>query len=186
MNWCSVDNNYLDFLRQHGDRRVPYNEYFSDDGKKLLKPFFTPLFSVSDLVYITQITSPKPRHYKMKSSLDFIKVYKDLEDRKNTNDVLFGAINLNFMFPVPKEFIGLIEYSEIEHYRIFDSEEEKSKYIDLLRKELKKINSSTVQNNAKKLYKLKEEFPNNNISKRCLDFKKLEEVAKDFKKNGLI
>lgn len=182
MDWCSIDKEYLDFLRKNGDSRIPYSEYFSEDGKKLYKPFFKPLFTISDLVYTTQITSPKPRFYTMKNSLDFIRIFKDEEDREHPGDTLFGAVNLNYMFPVPQEFITTLKYGNIEDYRDFENEAEKSKYIDLLKKELKKINSSSVQKNAVKLYDLKENKPDSKIAKRCLDFKKLEEVAKTFKK----
>lgn len=182
MDWCSIDKDYLNFLRDNGDERIPFSEYFSPDGEKRFKPFFTPLFTVSDLVYTTQITSPKPRHYGMKDSQDFIKILKDEEDKKNPDDILFGVVNLNYMFPVPKEFITTIKYGDIEKYRDFKDEKEKSEYIDLLKKELRKINSSSVKVKAVKVYELKEKAPDSRIAKRCLDFKKLEEVVKGFKK----
>jgi len=182
MDWCSINNDYLNFLRDNGDDRIPYSEYFSSDGEKRFKPFFTPLFTVGDLVYTTQITSPKARHYRMKNSQDFIKILKDEEDKRSLDDTLFGVVNLNYMFPVPKEFITTIKYGDLENYRDFKDEKEKSEYIDLLKKELKKIKSSSLEVKAVKVYELKEKAPDSMIAQRCLDFKKLEEVAKKFKK----
>lgn len=40
------------------------------------------------------------------------------------------------MFPVPKELIEKIENSKMNTYRDFDSEIEKSRYIDLLNKQI--------------------------------------------------
>lgn len=190
MDWCSVDKDYLDYLRKVGDERIPESEY-TDNGKKLYKPFFTPLFTIVDLVYISQISSPKSRHLNLKNNLDFYKIYKDRKDQNLTSqppkakDILFGVVNLNYMFPVPKELITIVEPSKISEIRDFDSEIEKSKYINLLNKQLRKINQIDFPTKAKKLYELKENVPGNNISKRCLEFKQLEILAEKYKEEHL-
>ncbi|EGQ79730.1 hypothetical protein HMPREF9094_1236, partial [Fusobacterium animalis ATCC 51191] len=48
---------------------------------------------------MTQISSKKPRHLKMKESIDFVKIFD------KTNKKLISVINLNYMFPVPKSEI---------------------------------------------------------------------------------
>ncbi len=92
-----------------------------------------------------------------------------------------GVVNLNFMFPVPKELIIEITGANISNYRTFDTEQSKSKYIDLLKQEMAEIIKNNIQICANDLYKLKSDKPDNPISKRCLDFKKLEIEAKNYK-----
>lgn len=42
------------------------------------------------------------------------------------------------------------------------------------------INKANVKQKASKLYLMKTNHPDNNISKRCLDFAKLEKMAMDY------
>ena len=168
MKWCTINKKYMNYLREK-EGRIPEIEYGSR-----LKPFFSPLFEIEGLVYVTQVSSPKERHEKLKKSLDFIKLY-------HKDNSLMGVVNLNFMFPVPKELIIEITGTNISTYRTFDTEQSKSKYIDLLKQEMAEIIKNNIGINANDLYKLKSDKPDNPISKRCLDFKKLEIEAKNYK-----
>lgn len=161
MKWCTIDKDYIDFLKKT-DKRIPNIEY----GKNAFKPFFSPLFERNGLVYVSQVTSPKPRHYKLKESQDFLKLYD--------NNRLIGAVNLNYMFPVPKALIINVEYNNIQKFRMFNNNEDKSKYINLLKAEMKEIKTKDIQTKAKNLYKLFEKSPEHNVVKRCLNFKLLE------------
>lgn len=60
MNWCTVDTNYINYLKKF-DSRIPNIEY----GKNKFKPFFTPLFTKNNLTYVTQISSKKDRHVNL-------------------------------------------------------------------------------------------------------------------------
>lgn len=71
LKWKIVDEEYLNYLRNYYESRIPYSNY----GRDKYKPFFGELFRVGDMSYITQISSPKQRHYSMKNSMDFIKIY---------------------------------------------------------------------------------------------------------------
>ena len=53
MKWKIINDNYLDFLRNNYDNRIPKTNY----GSNCLKPFFGELFRVDDLVYVTQVSS---------------------------------------------------------------------------------------------------------------------------------
>ncbi|KDE69541.1 type III toxin-antitoxin system ToxN/AbiQ family toxin, partial [Fusobacterium necrophorum] len=127
MYWCSIDKEYIQFLKTI-DSRIPHAEY----GKEYFKPFFAPLFERNGLVYVSQISSAKPRHNKLKEDLDFFKIYSDKTKK------LISVVNINFMFPVPKNKITFVKYSEIDKYRKFENLIEKSNYIHLLKYELKK------------------------------------------------
>lgn len=167
MKWIMVNEQYLDYLRSF-ERRIPYTDYGSDK----YKPFFGVLFEKDGLCYITQISHPQERHESMRNQLDFFKIYDpDLTTR------LIAVININYMFPVPKSEITPFRKSKINEYRTFDTEEEKSKYINLLDKELRVINTLNLVSSAKKLYDNKYNYPDSIVSQRCLDYKKLEEKA---------
>ena len=70
--------------------------------------------------------------------------------------------------------------SNIEEFREFKNEKVKSKYIDLLNKELKVLNNSSLESKAQKLYQLRLNYPDNKICKRCFDFKELESLAQKY------
>ena len=78
-----------------------------------------------------------------------------------------------------------LKYSEIEKYRNFKTNKEKSLYISLLNMELELINSriEKIKANAFKLYNEKTNRPNSKISKRCCDFKVLEEKCRKYKRD---
>lgn len=163
-NWKIINNDYLDYLRNF-ESRIPKTDY----GEYQFKPFFGVLFELDNLVYVTQISSPKKRHYSMKNSLDFIKVYNEKE--------LLSVVNLNYMFPVPKNEISNLNYKDISMYRKFKSEDERSKYVTLLQTELSCIKKLGVEKKALKLYDMKYKSPDSVISQRCVDFKELEKKA---------
>ena len=173
-NWVVVEEAYLDYLRA-AEPRIPFSDYGTDK----LKPFFGTLFEVGGLVYVTQVSHPKPRHAKMKNSLDFHKIYVPGETAAQP-DRFVAVVNLNYMFPVPKKQVNDLRYQNIEQYRTFAAPAEKGKYIDLLQKELAAINGLGLEAKAEKLYCLKAEHPENWIAQRCLDFQQLEECAKQY------
>ena len=84
-----IDSNYCDFLRKY-DNRVIYNK-----NDKELRPFIGILFTIDDYEYFAPLSSPKPKHKKMKNTLDFFKI-KDGE---------LGAVNFNNMIPVKEKII---------------------------------------------------------------------------------
>ncbi len=170
MKWINVDENYLNYLRSV-ENRIPKTDYGSDK----YKPFFGVLFETDNLYYVTQVSHPQKRHQKMTQQKDFYKLY----DPDNPTR-LIAVINLNYMFSIPKEYTHDFEKKKIDTYRIFESEMAKSKYIDLWDTELKAINTLKLDEKALFIYNLKYEKPQNKISKRCIDFKNMEELAKSY------
>lgn len=172
MQWINVNEKYLDYLRET-EKRIPRTDY----GTDRYKPFFGVLFEVDDLYYITQVSHPQDRHKKLKQQKDFYKIF----DPKVPNR-LIAVVNLNYMFPIPKEQTSPFVKKDIHTYRTFKTEKEKSKYIDLLDTELSVINSMNIGTKAQNLYKLRYEKPDDNVSKRCIDFKAMEKLAKVYTK----
>lgn len=63
-----VDAAYCDYLRK-SDPCVPYTM-----EQKAIRPFVGIVFSVSNTHYYAPLTSPKPKHLRMKSQIDFLKI----------------------------------------------------------------------------------------------------------------
>ena len=127
-----------------------------------MRPFIGVLFRIGKIMYFAPLSSPKPKHIKLKAKLDFLKI---------ANGTL-GAINFNNMLPVTKNNILKIDLNKIGTTK---SEE---KYIKLLWEQLLWLNrnSEKLFGRSKKLYdKYVSGTLENNIARRCCNFKLLEE-----------
>ena len=156
-----LDEKYCDYLRKF-DNKVPYNF-----AKKKLRPFVGVLFEVDKFKYFAPLSSPKPKHLKIRSNLDFLKI----EGGK------LGAINFNNMIPVTDKNIIHIDLNK----KVKNINEEK--YLILLKTQLYWLNRcvDTIYNKAKKLYdKYIDGTLNPTIAERCCNFKLLEKKCKEY------
>lgn len=176
-NWVIISEDYLNYLRGF-EPRIPHSNY----GETKFKPFFGTLFEMDELVYVTQVSHPKSRHHNMRDALDFQKIYLP-GGSSGAPDRLIAVVNLNYMFPLPKTMLKTLDYGDIDQYRTFPSSAEKGKYIDLLKKEISKINELGVEKKAFRLYQLKLNYPNDKVSCRCVDFKFLESKSREYNSN---
>ena len=168
MEWYAIDKDYVNYLKKF-DELVPDIDY-----KNKMKCFLGVVLTTDNIDYFAPLTSYKPKFINMKNDIDFFKIQD-----KNT-DKIFGAIDINNMIPVMTENYTKLTIDNLEQFRDFDSEREKKGYWKLLQKELTLINEKEILVNAEKLYHLKEQHPENNIAKRCCDFKLLEEKCLDY------
>jgi len=157
-----VNSDYCDYLRKF-DNKVAYNKY-----EKELRPFIWILFKIESCEYFAALSSPKPKHLKMKNTVDFFKI-KDGE---------LGAVNFNNIIPV-----------NINNYTLVDLNKEtitleELKYQKLLREQLVWLNANykQVKNKSFKLYELYNSgrLPDN-IKNRCCNFKLLEQKCLEYK-----
>ena len=74
-----VEPSYCDYLREY-DPKVPYTM-----DKKSTRPFIGIVLNINGFDYFAPLTSPKPKHLKMKNQIDFLKI----------NNGIWGAINFN-------------------------------------------------------------------------------------------
>lgn len=156
-----LDTNYCDYLRKY-DNKVPYNF-----DEKELRPFIGILFTIDSLMYFAPLSSPKPKHLKLKSKLDFLKI----------DNGKLGAINFNNMLPVTENNIIKLDLNK---ECLTESEE---KYTKLLKEQLFWLNRNhdKLYGRSKKLYdKFMDGTLNENIAKRCCNFKLLEEKCKEY------
>lgn len=84
-----LDEKYCEYLRKY-DNKVPYSY-----DKKKLRPFIGVLFEMNNCKYFAPLSSPKPKHKTMKTTLDFLKIAHGK----------WGAINFNNMLPVTEKIL---------------------------------------------------------------------------------
>lgn len=158
-----VDSVYCDYLRKF-DSRVSYNKY-----EKELRPFIGLLFTIKDIEYFALLSSPKPKHLKIRNTIDFFKIKKGE----------LGAINFNNMIPVTEKNYKLIDLDKVT------ITQEEKKYQKLLKEQLAWLNENYVQvkNKSFKLYDLyNKNRLSENIKNRCCNFKLLEEKCIEYNK----
>ena len=112
----------------------------------------------------------------MANSLDFHK----LQDE--STGYLYAVLNLNNMIPVPDNCLTQLKYNQVESFRSFSNEKEKTDYVYLLQKEKALIDNvqDTLQNKALKLYQKCIAKPDSSLAARCCNFKMLEEKCSSF------
>lgn len=119
------------------------------------------LFEINGLNYFANLSSYKPKHNKMKETIDFIKIGT------------YAVINLNNMLPVINGQEKMIDFNNITDI----------KYRSLLQKEARIISKKAVQiiKNAKIVYNHKTTKGNEtSLAKRCCDFKTIELAANKY------
>lgn len=158
-----VDSKYCDYLRQY-DNKVSYNA-----GTKDLRPFIGVLFMIDKCEYFAPLSSPKPKHSKLKNTLDLIKI----------ENGTYGVVNFNNMIPVINK-----------NYVIFDlnkkTEDKRENFrLELLRNQLRWLtaNKKDVNTKSKLLYNLyKSNKLPKNVKDRCCNFPLLEEKCREYNK----
>ena len=93
----TLDVNYVAELAK-ADNKVMS---ISPQQQKEKRPFVGVVVVYKDKKYCIPLTSPKPKHAKMKNGLDFMKL-------SDTNGKPLGAMNLNNMIPVDDRLIKKI------------------------------------------------------------------------------
>ncbi len=162
-----INSDYCNYLRNY-DNRVMYNY-----GEKELRPFIGVLFTVNDVKYFAPLSSPKPKHLKMKNAIDFYKI----------DSGRLGAINLNNMIPVTNEQITYIDL-----YKKYTDPKEQ-KYQKMLKTQLFWLNrrDNMLRERANQLYvKYMNGTLKTNIITRCCDFRLLEEKCIEYSRINLL
>ena len=156
-----VDSDYCNFLRKYDDK-VSYNA-----GNKELRPFVGILFTVNNCEYFAPLSSPKPKHIKLKNTLDLIKI----------NDGIYGVVNFNNMIPVTNN-----NYTEFDLNKKTNGKNEQYR-IQLLNNQLRWLtsNKKDIYQKSKILYNLyiNDKLPKN-VKDRCCNYLLLEEKCVEY------
>lgn len=134
---------------------------------KELRTFVGVLLKVNNCMYFAPLSSPKPKHLKLKAKLDFLKI----------DHGKLGAINFNNMLPVTENNIIRLELDKVA---LTISEK---KYTKLLKEQILWLNRNKekIYGRSQKLYdKYIDGTLNERIAKRCCDFKLLEEKCIEY------
>jgi len=172
MDWYVVDKGYVAHLYKY-DYRVGHVEY----GDKL-KLHVGILIEIDGFKYYVPVSSPKAKHETMSNGLDFHKIID------SANGTLYAVININNMIPVPDKYVTQLKYNEVQNFRTFASEKEKTDYIYLLQKEKSIIDQleTTLTNKAMKLHEKVTANPDSSLAKRCCNFSLLQEKSLEYEK----
>lgn len=158
-----VDSKYCDYLRQY-DNKVSYNA-----GTKDLRPFIGVLFMIDKCEYFDPLSSPKPKHSKLKNTLDLIKI-------ENGN---YEVVNFNNMIPVMDKNYVIFDLNKKTENRAENFR------LELLRNQLRWLtaNKKDVNTKSKLLYNLyKSNKLPKNVKDRCCNFPLLEEKCREYNK----
>ena len=129
--------------------------------RKELRHFIGVLFEIETCKYFAPLSSPKPKHKKMKNTVDFFKI-KDGE---------LGAVNFNNMIPVKEGNYALIDLNK-DTLTV-----QEAKYQKMLKEQLSWLNANynQVKTKSHKLYNLYNKgHLKESIKNRCCNFKLLE------------
>ena len=161
MNLCfyEINSKYIDYLS------VLEPHFFHNKrlGQQNERKYIGIILHVNNMSYFAPLSSFKPKHSKMKESVDFIKI-KD-----------YAVININNMFPVPE---GLYTYINIQ-------KEKNASYRALLQAEyriIKKKKERLIKNaDIVYIHRIKK-GTSTPLGKRCHDFLKLENACRNYVK----
>lgn len=158
-----VDSKYCDYLRQY-DNKVSYNA-----GTKDFRPFIGVLFMIDKCEYFAPLSSPKPKHSKLKNTLDLIKI----------ENGTYGVVNFNNMIPVMDKNYVIFDLNKKTENRAENFK------LELLRNQLRWLtaNKKDVNTKSKLLYNLyKSNKLPKNVKDRCCNFPLLEEKCREYNK----
>lgn len=159
-----INSNYCDYLRNY-DNKVSYNA-----GTKDLRPFIGILFIIHNCEYFAPLSSPKPKHKRLKNTLDLIKI----------KDGDYGVVNFNNMIPVTNK-----NYTEFDLNKKTDNKEEmKRKKLMINQLRWLTSNKKDIYTKSKLLYDLykKDKLPKN-VKNRCCNYILLEEKCIEYNNN---
>ena len=157
LKFYEVDSEYIKYLREHGDKKIPNIEY-----EKHNKFFCGIVLTINNFNYFAPVSS-----YNKKAHTVFLIMDKD---RKNKELKPISSLRFSFMFPCPIENLNQKDFSK-----------EDKKYQVLLRKELHYCNTNRekIKKMANQVYKLGINEKTRQKFNIC-DFKKLEEKCLEY------
>ena len=160
-NLSKVDDNVMSVSPQAGKSSRPFVGIVIPQGSKR---------------YCIPLSSPKPKHGRMRNGRDFTKVF----DPKGR---LIAVLNFNNMVPVNDSVITPADL------RIRESDDKSTRsYKILMRNQIEWCNAhmEEISRKASKLYGIVTQRPEafRSLVRRCCDFKKLEDVLANYSPDG--
>lgn len=158
LSFYEIDAGYINYVSP----KVPHMFRNATAQQNHTRKYIGVIYQIGAFEYFVPLSSFKLKHYKMKETVDFIKL-------KN-----LAVININNMLPVPNGLYTYVNINSITDY----------KYKNLLMaeyRELKKVQTK-VCNNAKVVYTHKlQNGDSTPLAKRSNDFRLLEDMCLKYK-----
>ena len=146
---------YIKYLAQY------QKHIFWSDGNKATRKYIGIVLQIDGMNYFAPLSSFKPKHTKMKESVDFIKIRN------------IAVINVNNMVPVPNEEYHLVDINGIQdqHYRYLLQAENReiNRLRDRIIKSARVVYNHKIQNGMSTA-----------LARRTNDFKQLEKKCKEY------
>ncbi|MCH5166230.1 MAG: type III toxin-antitoxin system ToxN/AbiQ family toxin [Clostridiales bacterium] len=152
-----IDPEYIDYLSQF-EERLFKNKKIS---QSFTRKYVGVVLSINGFDYFAPLSSFKPKHKRLCETVDFLKIGT------------YAVINLNNMLPAPISLCTKVIIDAIQDER----------YKSLVRAEYRIIRqkSALILANAKSVYDHKIlNDGKSKLSRRCNDFRLLEEKCKDY------
>ena len=163
LEFYTIDMKYIRSLAKADDNVLSISPQIG----KSTRPFVGLVVVFDKIQYCIPLSSPKPKHYKMKNDIDFSKIF-------DPDNVLIGVLNFNNMIHVNNVVITKLDL------KIHDKDSLSTKqYKKLATNQLNycRQNQNSIISKAIKLYTLiTKGKPNISLKKRCCNFLKLEEI----------
>lgn len=163
LEFYTIDMKYIRSLAKVDDNVLSVSPQIG----KSSRPFVGLIVIFDNIPYCVPLSSPKPKHSKMKNDVDFYKIF-------DPNNVLIGVLNFNNMIPVNNNVVTKLDL------KIHAKDNVATKlYKKLAANQLNycRQNQAAIISKANKLYTLiTTGKPNIMLRKRCCNFSKLEET----------
>lgn len=175
LNFYYIDLKYIRNLSRADDNVMSVSPQVGKENR----PFLGIIILIGGQKYCIPLTSPKKKYENMKSQIDFIKIFDHNSRHPEYSSKIIGILNLNNMIPVNNSVISKVNLKLNPH-----DTPDKTKRKILMQKQLSwcRDHSDTIINRANKVYSLITDFPdkNRNLTKRCVDFNKLEQILSKY------
>ena len=168
LNLYFVDIKYIRNLQKADDKVMSV----SPQKGKEFRPFVGIITVCNNQKYIIPLSSPKAKHYNMRTSADFEKIF-------GKNKKLLAVLNFNLMIPVKDAQLTVIDLT------IHKNDSKKIvNFKNLCMNELAWIRrpeiTEIIRNKANILYNLYVSESNYKGKDRCVNFQKLEEICEKY------
>lgn len=152
LNFYYIDLKYIRNLSRADDNVMSVSPQVGKENR----PFLGIIILIGGQKYCIPLTSPKNKFENMKSQIDFIKIFDHNSRHPEYSSKIIGILNLSNMIPVNNSVISKVNLKLNPH--------------------------DTIINRANKVHSLITDFPdkNRNLTKRCVDFNKLEHILAQY------
>ena len=163
----TLSKRYYNYIK-HFDSKVPRSS-----GSKEKRPFVGVVLEINGCNYFAPLTSPKPKHLRMRNMEDFHKI----EGGK------LGAINFNNMIPIPMKEVSKADLD----IKITDTESTK-KYKRLLENQRRWCNDhrTQIRDKAANLHEVVNKPEKAHLKERCCNFELLEDKCIEYERSMYI